>query len=89
MKINFESGLSLIEILVSALISVFLILGVIQVFNRYGNFKGVVGDDKGEVMRWKTPVGIAVDDRGRLYVVDMVANQVKVYDLTGKKINKT
>ncbi len=32
MKINFESGLSLIEILVSALISVFLILGVIQVF---------------------------------------------------------
>ena len=39
-------------------------------------------------MKWKTPVGIAVDDRGRLYVVDMIANQVNVYELIGKKINK-
>ena len=41
-----------------------------------------------EVLKWKTPVGIAVDDRGHLYVVDMIANQVRVYALTGKKISK-
>jgi len=63
-------------------------LGVIQVFNRYGNFKGVIGDEKGAVLKWKTPVGIAADDRGRLYVVDMTANQVNVYELGGEKILK-
>jgi DNA-binding beta-propeller fold protein YncE len=63
-------------------------MGVIQTFNRYGNFKGVIGDEKGDVLKWKTPVGIAADDRGRLYVVDMIANLVRVYDLSGKKIQK-
>ena len=57
-------------------------LGVIQVFNRYGHFRSVLGTDQGDVRKWKTPVGIAQDDRGRLYVVEMLANRVGVYEVS-------
>lgn len=59
-------------------------LGVIQVFNRYGNLKGIIADEQGALRKWRSPVGIAVDARQRLYVVDMLANRVSVYTLTGK-----
>jgi sugar lactone lactonase YvrE len=57
-------------------------LGVVQVFSRYGNLKGVIADEKGAVLKWRAPVGVAVDGR-RLFVVDMLANKVSVYSLTG------
>lgn len=56
-------------------------VGAIQTFNRYGHFKTVVGDETGEVMIWKTPVGITIDDKQRLYVVEMLPNRVGVYQI--------
>jgi hypothetical protein len=56
-------------------------LGVIQTFNRYGPFTTVAGDEAGNVMKWKTPVGITIDDRERLYVVEMIGNRVSVYQI--------
>jgi tripartite motif-containing protein 71 len=56
-------------------------LGVIQTFNRSGHFKSVVGSRDGTVTKWKTPAGITIDDRQRLYVVEMLANRVSVYQL--------
>jgi len=56
-------------------------LGVIQTFNRYGHFQSVVADEKGSVLQWNAPVGITMDDRRRLYVVEMLANRVRVYQI--------
>jgi sugar lactone lactonase YvrE len=56
-------------------------LGVIQTFNRFGNFQSVAADEKGNVLQWTAPVGITIDDRQRLYVVEMLANRVKVYQI--------
>jgi DNA-binding beta-propeller fold protein YncE len=56
-------------------------VGAIQTFNRYGYFKTVAGDETGEVMIWKTPVGITIDDRQRFYVVEMIPNRVSVYQI--------
>ncbi len=65
------------------------VLGVIQTFNPNGNFSAVLGTEKGEVLKWKTPLGITIDNRQRLYVVEMLPNRVRVYDiLYDKKITK-
>ena len=57
------------------------VLGVIQLFNSDGGFKAVLGTEKGEVLKWKTPMGIAVDKQQRLYVVEMLPNRVRVYKI--------
>jgi len=62
------------------------VLGVIQLFNSDGNFKAVLGTEKGEVLKWKTPVGITVDNRQRLYVVEMLPNRVRVYRILHDRI---
>ena len=65
------------------------VLGVIQTFNPNGNFSAVLGTEKGDVLKWKTPLGITVDNQGRLYVVEMLPNRVRVYDiLYDKKLTK-
>jgi sugar lactone lactonase YvrE len=65
------------------------VLGVIQAFNSDGSFSAVLGDESGEVMKWKTPLGITIDSRQRIYVVEMLQNRVRVYDiLSDKKIEK-
>ena len=65
------------------------VLGVIQTFNPNGNFSAVLGTEKGEVLKWKTPLGINVDNNQRLYVVEMLPNRVRVYDiLYDKKLTK-
>ena len=65
------------------------VLGVIQTFNPNGNFSAVLGTEKGEVLKWETPLGITIDKQGRLYVVEMLPNRVRVYDiLYDKKITK-
>ena len=55
------------------------VLGVIQMFSSDGNFNAVLGTENGEVLKWKTPLGITVDNRQHLYVVEMLPNRVRVY----------
>lgn len=56
--------------------------GVIQIFDADGNFSSAVGQARQPaVQRFKTPVGLWVDARNRLYVVQMLANKVSVYQL--------
>lgn len=65
------------------------VLGVIQAFNSNGEFSAVLGNESGEVLKWKTPLGITIDNRQRLYVVEMLSNRVRVYDiLSDKKVEK-
>jgi len=54
---------------------------VIQTFNSNGDFNAVLGTENGEVLKWKTPLGITIDSRQRLYVVEMLPNRVRVYDI--------
>jgi DNA-binding beta-propeller fold protein YncE len=55
-------------------------MGVIQVFTDFGRFVGVVCErDKKRVLR--TPVGIIVDKKNRLLVVEMRANKITVLKL--------
>ena len=55
-------------------------MGVIQIFDATGEFYAAVGDStKGTVKKFKTPVGLYIDHRNRLYVVEMLANKVGVY----------
>ena len=37
-------------------------------------------------MKWKTPVGITIDDHQKLYVVEMLSNRVRVYEILNKNI---
>lgn len=60
-------------------------LGVIQVFDATGEFYAAVGDSaKAKVKKFKTPVGLFIDHRDRLYVVEMFANRVSVYRIVGE-----
>ena len=55
-------------------------MGVIQIFDASGNFYAVVGDaDQHKAKKFKTPTGIFIDPKNRLYVVEMFANKVSVY----------
>lgn len=57
-------------------------LGRIQVFRLHGDFLGVVADSAGVPVVLTTPMGLALDTkRGRLYVVELKANQVTCLDL--------
>lgn len=57
--------------------------GVIQIFNADGMFTSAVGQAAtSEVRRFKTPTGLWVDERNKLYVVEMLANKVSVYQLS-------
>ena len=56
-------------------------LGVIQTFNRFGHFHSVAADEKGNIVQWNSPVGITIDDRQNLYVVEMLANRVRIYHI--------
>ena len=51
---------------------------VIQVFDKEGNFLYVVGDERGEIIKFKSPTGIFVDEKMQLYIVEMLADQVRV-----------
>jgi len=62
------------------------VLGVIQTFTVQGEFKAVLGTENGEVIKWETPLGITIDSRQRLYVVEMLNNRLRVYDILSDKI---
>jgi len=60
-------------------------MGVIQVFGTWGEFYGVLGDARQKaVKKFKTPVGLFIDQDNRLYVVEMLAQKVSVYRITAK-----
>ncbi len=55
-------------------------IGVIQVFTDEGHFHSVIGDPTtGKVRHFSTPVGLFVDSRNKLYVVEMFADKVTVF----------
>ncbi len=56
--------------------------GVIQVFDANGHFFSAIGSsDPIAVKRFKTPTGLFVDRRNRLYVVEMLANKLSVFQM--------
>lgn len=57
-------------------------LGVIQVFTTSGNLHAIIADSEtAKVKKFVSPVGLHVDKKNRLYVVEMFANKVGVYSL--------
>jgi DNA-binding beta-propeller fold protein YncE len=54
-------------------------MDVIEVFGE-GGFKYVLGDEKGEIRRFSSPLGIFAEG-GRLYVAEMFANRIGVYSI--------
>lgn len=57
-------------------------LGVVQVFKTNGDFYAAIGESAGgKVKKFASPVGLFVDHRKRLYVVEMLARKVSVYQL--------
>ncbi len=54
-------------------------LGVVQMFDRQGNFLSVLSDKDGTIHRFTTPVRLFVDRRDRLYVVEMFANRISIF----------
>jgi len=54
-------------------------LGVIQMFDKKGQFQAVLSDGKGKVKRFITPTRLYFDRNGLFYVVEMFANQISVY----------
>ena len=65
------------------------VLGVIQTFKSTGEFNAVLGNESGTVLKWKTPLGITVDQRERLYVVEMIPNRVSVYQILRNQKSET
>jgi len=60
-------------------------MGVIQVFETTGEFRGAVGDTGTDtVKKFETPVGLFIDRRDRLYVVEMFADKVSVFQIGGE-----
>jgi tripartite motif-containing protein 71 len=53
-------------------------LGVIQLYNSDTRFHAVLGTN-GEIARFDTPAGMAVDMQDRLYIAEIMANRVAVY----------
>ncbi len=57
-------------------------MGVIQVFDPQGKFSGVLGESgRKTIRRFITPAGLFIDAHNRLYVVEMKANRVGVYQI--------
>ncbi len=55
--------------------------GVIQVFDE-GVFHSVIGDTKkNELWRFNSPVGLFIDKKDQLYVVEMFAERVSVFKI--------
>lgn len=54
--------------------------GVIQVFRTSGGLVGILADENGDQVRFRTPINMAFADN-RLYVVEQLANRVSVWRL--------
>ncbi|MEW8048774.1 MAG: NHL repeat-containing protein [Candidatus Thiodiazotropha sp.] len=53
-------------------------LGVVQIYNSDTRFHAVLGEN-GEIARFETPAGIAIDKRDRVYIAEVMANRVTVF----------
>ncbi len=56
-------------------------LGVVQLFDKEGHFIAVLSDANKKIHRFKTPVRLFIDNKNRLYVVEMVANRISVFEI--------
>lgn len=55
-------------------------LGVVQIYSSDTRFQGVLAT-QGDIARFTTPVGMAVDSRNRVYIAEAMANRVSVCQL--------
>jgi DNA-binding beta-propeller fold protein YncE len=55
--------------------------GIIQIFDREGAFRAVLKNPDGTNLVCKTPTGIYIGQDMRLYVVEMLADRVRVFSL--------
>lgn len=56
-------------------------LNVVQVFGPRGGIVGILTDSTGRPLKFRHPMGMDFDARGRLYVVELLANRVAIVDL--------
>ncbi|MCF6280982.1 MAG: NHL repeat-containing protein [Candidatus Polarisedimenticolaceae bacterium] len=56
-------------------------LGVIQVFDNQGRFLSVLLDEEGQLLKFITPTRLHFDQKGLLYVVEMFAHRVTLYEI--------
>ena len=50
-----------------------------EVFDKKGNFRGILSSGADALLRLTTPLGLALDSNRRLYVVQSTLNKVSVY----------
>jgi sugar lactone lactonase YvrE len=55
-------------------------LGVVQLYSSDTRFQGVLAM-QGDIARFTTPVGMAVDSRNRIYIAEAMANRVSICQL--------
>jgi DNA-binding beta-propeller fold protein YncE len=60
-------------------------LGVVQVFNHDTRFHAVLGE-RGKIARFETPAGMTVDKKDRVYIAEILANKVSVFQPMNKKM---
>jgi hypothetical protein len=61
-------------------------MGVIQVFRHDGVFHSVLGDPETEsVKKFIKPMGMFIDNNNRLYLVEMFADRVSVYQIEDER----
>jgi DNA-binding beta-propeller fold protein YncE len=60
-------------------------LGVVQVFGERGTVDGVLTNAEGLPLRFKHPMGLALDSNGQLYVVELAANRVAIVKIEKAK----
>jgi hypothetical protein len=57
---------------------------VIQVFTNKGEFHSALGNpEKNALKKFTNPMGLFIDSNNRLYVVEMFAERVSVYQIEG------
>ena len=57
-------------------------LGVVQMFDPKGHFLSVLSDKEGKIHRFTTPARLYIDGKGRLYVVEMFANRIDLFEIS-------
>ncbi len=57
-------------------------LGVVQIFDPKGHFLSVLSDKEGKIHRFTTPARLYIDGKGRLYVVEMFANRINLFEIS-------
>jgi len=56
-------------------------LGVIQIFDQKGHFLAVLADADKKIHRFTTPTRLFIDKHNKLYVVEMFANRITIFEI--------